>query len=811
MTNSESLLSKGQNTLIVNLIFLISMVFIFGSAIVFFLTDNPQWTLIYKHVLLASFGLSVVGIVANYFSRINFSFFLILFCSFICLATGFGAALLAVFYFWLSVFAIGHFFWKWRVGDEEFTETNTALNCTSGYIILSLVLMVLAYSNYNYAWVFILGTMFTNLLYLKHVYLNFSGQKIIEKNVSKETWISRFLFTLVITILLIFTLQPDIGSDSINAYRANLLELLHNGNFTWGPDQSSIGLVSKAGVWSQAFAVIISRDYAAAKLINFTNLAISFYLIRVFVRNFVFIESRTKQSGLIGNLTASVLLSVPILLYTSVQGFYDNVVYLQCLMLLFLVTSTSRVVPSKTLTGLTISIGLLSGLIVLTKLTNLYLVPLIAGFILFHYFKKYNLKTGLRHLLLLTLISGLVVTSYFAFVYIHTGNPVFPFYNGIFKSEYFTQANFSSPHKGHMELSLLWDVTFDTARYSDVGAKDGQFGLIAVIAAMLCTINIFTYKRVKSNLKAMGIGSLCMFFIGLLLLSFSQNSARYLIVLIPFLCFPFAAFLLSIGSGRALILSTTIVISQIYLMPNYGYGFSETSAVFKNNHREVIFKNRPLRLVADDLMIKYGRTGRVLFIGGNGGYAGKTFQTGWYDNSTRSQFLKLKFTSDEDIENFLKEKQLDAVVVSNQGLRFLHNIGGVSIIEYLQDQSNGVQIYNVVRVYSLKPNLAYRSNQELKPETIKARKVLARISKISSAKVEIKTICKSPNTSIIMRTISPKKTSTGYTAHNLTCNDKVEELAMELPEINPEDTLIVSIAGPKVLGVRIIEGNIWGR
>ena len=73
-----------------------------------------------------------------------------------------------------------------------------------------------------------------------------------------------------------------------------------------------------------------------------------------------------------------------------------------------------------------------------------------------------------------------------------SGNPVFPFYNGIFKSEYFPPENFSQPHfmRG-FSWDTIYQITFDSGKYleASAGASGFQWLLLLCggIAALLLT------------------------------------------------------------------------------------------------------------------------------------------------------------------------------------------------------------------------------------------------------------------------------------------------------------------------------------
>jgi hypothetical protein len=106
--------------------------------------------------------------------------------------------------------------------------------------------------------------------------------------------------------------------------------------------------------------------------------------------------------------------------------------------------------------------SLIAGLSILGKYTNIiYVIPLVLivtfnAVIFQKYFKFYKFKNLLIMMILIStpfLLSGVPNFK-------NTGNPVFPFYNGILKSKYFELINFENPRFGALNLKekLLWPI-----------------------------------------------------------------------------------------------------------------------------------------------------------------------------------------------------------------------------------------------------------------------------------------------------------------------------------------------------------------
>ena len=70
-----------------------------------------------------------------------------------------------------------------------------------------------------------------------------------------------------------------------------------------------------------------------------------------------------------------------------------------------------------------------------------------------------------------------------------TGNPVLPLFNSVFRSSFFPLRDFIDARwNGGLQVSLPWDITFDTARYMEAHVGGFGFVLIAMLGAWLLAL-----------------------------------------------------------------------------------------------------------------------------------------------------------------------------------------------------------------------------------------------------------------------------------------------------------------------------------
>lgn len=127
-------------------------------------------------------------------------------------------------------------------------------------------------------------------------------------------------------------------------------------------------------------------------------------------------------------------------------------------------------------------IGLLVGLLLALKTSNLvYMLPLLAWLVV-------SLPGGTRARWLGTFFLCLlpVAASSYAYAWLVTGNPLFPFYNAVFKSPYYPLENFRDlKWMAGVSWRSLWDITFKTNAYGQFFPGAAGLAVCATLPALI--------------------------------------------------------------------------------------------------------------------------------------------------------------------------------------------------------------------------------------------------------------------------------------------------------------------------------------
>lgn len=185
--------------------------------------------------------------------------------------------------------------------------------------------------------------------------------------------------------------------------------------------------------------------------------------------------------------------------------FTDNVYALLVLLYLYLILNLNKNNVAHPMFSL-IMPGVIGGLIA-TKLTNLmYLIPLSLVTIVstattrdyFNVKKKWGIKYHTAGVILVYSLSFMAVVGYhFYFAFVQTGNPVFPYYNSVFKSIFFPPVNWEfnfGPRTWHERFFYPYFVFSNPVLLGEV--KD-FFPDLKLITGMLMSFVAFIFVIVS--------------------------------------------------------------------------------------------------------------------------------------------------------------------------------------------------------------------------------------------------------------------------------------------------------------------------
>lgn len=194
-----------------------------------------------------------------------------------------------------------------------------------------------------------------------------------------------------------------------------------------------------------------------------------------------------------------------------------------------------------------IYIGVLAGIIVSLKITNiLFIMPMYIVYC-FRNFKSIKLKDYIC----LVIIPIIPIFIYTLNILIQTGSPVFPYYNKFFKSQYFDNINWIDSRFGPKNIleTIFWPIIvfFKPARTTELSIYNGRISLAFVVSMVYIIYCLIKYRcswiRLKENgklkLVIMFVILTCIwskFMIGYIRYALALEVVSFIIVNITIIC-----------------------------------------------------------------------------------------------------------------------------------------------------------------------------------------------------------------------------------------------------------------------------------
>ncbi len=245
----------------------------------------------------------------------------------------------------------------------------------------------------------------------------------------------------------------------------------------------------------------------------------------------------------LSNIKISLLSIIPIILYpvNEFAGTYyiDNYSCIILFQLVIIFLEEKDIFLEKSYLYF---VGILLGIGAAIKVSNIILGSIILFFILFNSNIKSIRKLNIKELFFAFILFIFPIAIYVIDNLIQTGSPIYPYYNTIFKSEYFGNINWKDPDFGIPNLlySLIWPIVI--AIKPLYGNNFNYVGLIWGYGYIVCVITALRMK--KNNVWKLSILSIICSIIWAI---FLMGYARYAIIIPIMYFFVVVSFILEIS------------------------------------------------------------------------------------------------------------------------------------------------------------------------------------------------------------------------------------------------------------------------
>lgn len=366
------------------------------------------------------------------------------------------------------------------------------------YILINIMLLVLGtdyityFSNLDYIICLVISLMIMtplNLLILKKIELklNFAKEDII-------------FFGFLLLIMIMTIPFPDRSFDTMN-YHLYLQEKPFGEkiffDFFAGKNLNSFSYAFPDRLF---YLFRYFLGYRLGVIFNYLIVTIIFYQVKELLNK---INIGISKITLV---TFSTIVVTTLSIIDIVDSYYVDLVSVVILLQIVMFVFDGKKLNKKdNNTLMYMFIGLLFGLAFSVKISNaLLLIPLFIAYIIMH--KNIFTSLKVKDIILTVLMFLLPFFVYLVYTYIETGNPVFPFYNTIFKSEYFGNWNWLDLRfgpKGIIE-TILWPfiIMISPARTADIAIAEPLwcYGYMVSTGYIIYYLyNIIRHKKFDKN------------------------------------------------------------------------------------------------------------------------------------------------------------------------------------------------------------------------------------------------------------------------------------------------------------------------
>ncbi|MDE0001835.1 MAG: hypothetical protein OXQ29_03985 [Rhodospirillaceae bacterium] len=462
--------------------------------------------------------------------------------------------LLAVSYYAAASLSLGHLVLK-RLSRSE-SEANAACSVLVGACLYASAVGVGVHFPVNHAWAYLLMLSVPTLLARGHLLrvVRATAARLAERVENRPGAVERSLLGALVLLYLAMAFLPELSHDPLAMHLFAPGYVAANRYWNFDPTLYGWTFMPMLADWSYTIGYVLAGE-AAARLVN-----LGFVLLSVFfVREFVLWLNGDERGA---DWAALLLLSTPLTVLVGcslyVEAFWSACLLAGALWLFRAVFDSGRH-PS----GMLLS-GMAFGFAAAGKAVALPYLPLLAAPVAFR--PGVLGSRRFRRSMLWGVLACLVLGAWpYVLAYVETGNPVFPFFNSIFRSPLSPAADFEN---SLFNTPLTWDlpyrVVFSAEDYGGVGIGASGFQWLTLAVPATAAI------AVARDLRALLLLGIALFSV-VVIFQF-QAYLRYVIPALLLLCVVLGVAVSAcarrhrwVGGGMLAVAGLTVLLNLLFL------------------------------------------------------------------------------------------------------------------------------------------------------------------------------------------------------------------------------------------------------
>lgn len=391
----------------------------------------------------------------------------------------------AVLWFWICATILGAALFT-EIKDKSSTIWSVR-NSGAGFAIIGTLISLMSHFPINTPTLYMIlisGLAFLSAwrigLFESRFDVFFGSLLVRQKHTALKICIQALIFVCVALMLFLTTL-PEFGHDALATHLNIPARVLESKRWNYDVTEYIWSVMPFGANWLLLPPYFLAGEQSA-KLMN-----TSFLFATAWLSYRILIPRIGYNSALLAPL---LFLSLPMTMYLSVTVFAEPLI---AFLFLLGFAELSGTVEKKH--GSWLYMGVVIGYLTASKLLGLPLFPilLVAAVILS---KKGNFQKASVSIVLASIFLYLLFSIHpYIVAFFKTGNPLFPFYNTIFKSPYFTTQSvfgngpaFANPFYFHpLNINMLWESSIKSRLYGEFGAH-GAIGIVFLVLIPLALI-----------------------------------------------------------------------------------------------------------------------------------------------------------------------------------------------------------------------------------------------------------------------------------------------------------------------------------
>ena len=433
---------------------------------------------------LAVCGL-IVGFVGK-LARVRYETATVVLGILIVLLAGAVWPLLAVALYLLASLSLGHLVLKRLAGPEA--EPNAACKILVGACLYATLVGISVHFPVNDSWAYLLMLSIPMVLARGHLVsaVRAAVASLAERADNRSPTVEQSLLGALVLLYLAMALLPELSHDPLAMHLFVPAQVAANRSWNFDPELYVWTFMPMLADWSYTIGYVLAGE-AAARLVNLGFLLLSVFFVREFV---LWLNGDRRGADWASLLLLSTPLTVLVGCSLYVEAFWSACLLAGALWLFKAVFDSERHPSGMLVSGMAFGFGAAG------KAVALPYLPLLAAPVLF--------RVGLlrskrfRRSLLWGAIAFLILGGWpYVLAYVETGNPVFPFFNSIFRSPFYRLADFDN---SSFQAALAWDLpyrmVFSPIEFGGVRIGASGFQWLTLAAAAIAAIAMMRDLRV---------------------------------------------------------------------------------------------------------------------------------------------------------------------------------------------------------------------------------------------------------------------------------------------------------------------------